>query len=135
MLLLLCHRYIHVCSRCAEHTALHTACLQVRRSLFIPLSMYYTCMVFIYMINTYIYIYAGFSIKVYISISGSWCNRYAPTCASMCACARLRVCLGAPISRRTLEHFPSAWSVCGSARRRSSRRTRSTRTSTRGTPR
>ena len=45
------------------------------------------------MINTYIYTYAGFSIKVYISVSGSRCNKYAPTCASMCPCARACVCI------------------------------------------
>jgi hypothetical protein len=40
--------------------------------------------------------------------------------------------VGAP---QTCEPFPSAWTACGSARRRSSRRRRSTRTSARGTPR
>ena len=37
--------------------------------------------------------------------------------------------------RRPCEPFPSAWTACGSARRRSPRRMRSTRTSARGTPR
>ena len=61
------------------------------------------------------------------------CSPDAPTCASVCAWAC--VCLGAHVSAPKRAHtFPSAWSASGSARRRSARRPRSTRTSAHGTP-
>jgi hypothetical protein len=67
-------------------------------------------------------------------------TRIGTVCVRMCVCARhvcarVHVCLGAHVSAQTCEHFPSAQTVCGSARRRSPQRRGSTRKSPRGTPR
>jgi hypothetical protein len=76
-------------------------------------------------------------------------QRRIHTHASMCCvwvcisvCFRVHVCFGARAHGcahvypcRASEHFLLAWTLCGSARRRSTGRRRSTRTLARGTPR
>ena len=65
------------------------------------------------------------------------CTVFAPTCATVCVLfPRARACAWArAYPRRKRGHtLPSACAACGSARRRSARRRRSTRTSAHGTP-
>ncbi len=57
--------------------------------------------------------------------------RVLRACARACGCAFGR----ARIRAEPCEPLPSAWTACGSARRRSTRRRRSTPTSAHGTPR
>jgi hypothetical protein len=114
----------------------YAACVRVRRAHFVRPSIdgTRTYTVHIYTMHACIYIHA----RLATQMTGLPKQGPPPTCARalrprarVCACAigRARICAD------TCERVPSAWTADGSARRRSTLRMRSTRTSARGTPR
>ena len=114
----------------------YAACLRVRRALFVRPSIdgTRTGIVYRYMMHACIYIRArlatpmnGSPMRARRTHARTCCVR---VCARVCACA-----IGRPrIRADTCERLSSAWTAGGSARRRSTMRPRSTRTSARGTP-
>jgi hypothetical protein len=121
----------HTCARvCVLTIWLCTACVRGRRSLFIRPSRG----------NTHIWYFSHNACMIQSMRLSTWrgespmCAR--AMCASVCAVRTcVSVCLDAHVStRQPCEAFPSARTACGSARRRSGQRLRSTRTSAHGTP-
>ena len=91
-------RCMHVCVRVRELTMrMYTACVRVRRSLSKAIDVTHACMVFIYMIATCISISKRLTTDSNVSPRRA-CTTNAPTCVSVCVRARVRVCLGAPVS-------------------------------------
>jgi hypothetical protein len=78
----------------------------------------------------YVCVHGRVAMGRYVCIRGRVCAR-----GSMCVRMYVRLAHGRAhvCPHRTCEHFPSAWTACGSARRRSRWRRRSTQTSARGT--
>ena len=93
----------------------------------------HTYMVFLFMIDTYI----STSTRLEECINDACVlHKRAHVSVRLCARASVRDCLGARASAPTVRAlFTSAWTACGSTRRRSTIPMRSTRTSARGTPR
>jgi hypothetical protein len=135
------YTYIHTYIHTYVHTYLLTfmcvcMCASVTPSLCNPIDgtrrsiyyMYTPCM------------HVSLSMRVWLhGRTGRRCGPAAHT-RPRAASVRARVCECAQLGRThiradTCERVPSAWTACGSARRRSSRRRRSTRTSARGTRR
>ena len=128
------HTHTRVCSRArADGMAVHCMRASATLSLSKAIDGIHTYMVFLFMIDTYI----STSTRLEECINDACVlHKRAHVCVRLCARARVRDCLGARASAPTVRAlFTSAWTACGSTRRRSPRRMRSTRTSARGTPR
>jgi hypothetical protein len=126
----------YACDRVRALTMrLCAACVRVRRALFVRPSIdgTRTGIVYVYMMHACVFIHARLATRMNGSPMRARRTRahVLRPCARMCARAigRPRICAD------TCERLPSASTAGGSARRRSTLRWRSTRTSARGTPR
>jgi hypothetical protein len=125
----------HACDRVRALTMREcAACVRVRRALFVRPSIDGTRTGIVYRCTMHacLYIHARLATPMNGSPMRSPPHTRALVlrpCARVCAIGRPRIRAG------TCERVPSAWTACGSARRRSRGRRRSTRTSAPGTPR